>query len=94
MENHPQWEAPCPPDLILYKEQVAEQDEQEYDAGYLGISQLVLQWRLRWHDYMFIATHLENWEIKYSLVGSRERCKCCRQGGQGDSRQWGVAMVG
>ena len=43
MENHPQWEAPCPPDLILYKEQVAEQDEQEYDAGYLGISQLVMQ---------------------------------------------------
>ena len=34
MENHPQWEAPCPPDLILYKEQdeeyAAEQDEQEY----------------------------------------------------------------
>ena len=77
MENYPQWEAPCPPDLILYKEQdeeyVAEQDEQEYDAGYLGISQLVMQWRLRWHfhDNIFIAIHLGN---KCSPMGSRVQC--------------------
>ena len=94
MENYPQWEAPCPPDLILYKEQdeeyVAEQDEQENDAGYLGISQLVMQWRLRWHfhDNICIAIHLGN---KCSPMGSRIQCS---GGAREISRQWAVAMVG
>ena len=54
MENHPQWEAPYPTDLILHKETFKlTDDEQEYIAECFSINQLVMQWYL-YDSYVMI----------------------------------------